>query len=143
MYDSVELSKAIAASLDDTEAALLACKGNVFPPSAFAAVEADRDFKLCFGNNAPQVDLTGSTITSPSHTCPYKWEKRGRWKHESEMVSPLGGSAFVLVLANPKTPDFRFERRPWNSELGRRARRSGDAALALGQSSFDNLNFTI
>jgi len=70
MYEGVELNKAIAASLDDTEAALLACKRNLFPPSAFAAVEADRDLKLCFGNNAPQVDLTGSTMTSPSHVCP-------------------------------------------------------------------------
>ena len=38
-YDGAELSKAIAASLGDTEAALLACKRNLFPPSASAAVE--------------------------------------------------------------------------------------------------------
>jgi 2-polyprenyl-6-methoxyphenol hydroxylase-like FAD-dependent oxidoreductase len=47
MYDGAELSKAIAASLGDTEAALLACKRK----------EADRDLKLCFGNNAPQSQL--------------------------------------------------------------------------------------
>ena len=38
MYDGAELSKAIAASLGDTEA-FLACRGNLFPPSASAAVE--------------------------------------------------------------------------------------------------------
>jgi 2-polyprenyl-6-methoxyphenol hydroxylase-like FAD-dependent oxidoreductase len=42
MYDGAELSGAIAASFGDTEAALLACKRNLFPPSASAAVEADR-----------------------------------------------------------------------------------------------------
>lgn len=54
MYDGVELHKAVAASLDGAEAAPLACKRNLFPPSASAAVEADRDLKLCFGNNSPQ-----------------------------------------------------------------------------------------
>ena len=57
MYDGAELSKAIAASLGDTEAALLACRWNLFPPGASAAVEADRDLKLYFGNNAPQNQL--------------------------------------------------------------------------------------
>jgi 2-polyprenyl-6-methoxyphenol hydroxylase-like FAD-dependent oxidoreductase len=57
MCDGAELRKAIAASLGDTEAALLACKRNLFPPSASAAVEADRNLKLCFGNNAPQSQL--------------------------------------------------------------------------------------
>jgi hypothetical protein len=75
MYDGAELSKAIAASLGDTEAALLARKRNLFSPSAFAAVEADRDLKLCFGNNAPQVNLTCSPITSPSNNCLTKREK--------------------------------------------------------------------
>ena len=57
MYDGIELSKAIAASLDEAEAALLACKRNLFPPSASAAVEADWNLKLCLGNNAPQSQL--------------------------------------------------------------------------------------
>jgi 2-polyprenyl-6-methoxyphenol hydroxylase-like FAD-dependent oxidoreductase len=59
MYDGAKLSKAIAASLGDTEAALLACKRNLFPHSASAAVEADLNLKLCFDNNAPhsQLDL--------------------------------------------------------------------------------------
>ena len=65
MYEGVELNKAIAASLDDTEAALLACKRNLFPPSAFAAVEADRDLKLCFGNNPPQSQLDRFTNNQP------------------------------------------------------------------------------
>jgi len=57
MYDGVELSKAIAAGFDDTEAALLACKRESVSPSASAAVEADRDLKLCFVNNPPQSQL--------------------------------------------------------------------------------------
>jgi hypothetical protein len=65
MYDGAELSKAIAASLGDTEAALLACKRNLFPPSASAAVEADRDLKLCFGNNAAQSQLDLYTNNQP------------------------------------------------------------------------------
>jgi 2-polyprenyl-6-methoxyphenol hydroxylase-like FAD-dependent oxidoreductase len=65
MYDGAELSKAIAASLGDTEAALLACKRNLFPPSASAVVEADRDLKLCFGNNAPQSQLDLFTNNQP------------------------------------------------------------------------------
>ena len=75
MCDGAELRKAIAASLGDTEAALLACKRNLSPSSASAAVEADRDLKLCFGNNAPQVNLTCSPITSPSNNCLTKREK--------------------------------------------------------------------
>ena len=60
-----ELSKAIAASLGDIEAALLACKRSLFPPSASAAVEADRDLKLCFGNNPPQSQLDLFTNNQP------------------------------------------------------------------------------
>ena len=58
MYDGVELRKAVAASLDDTEAAPLSCKRNLFPPSASAAVDADRDLKLYLGNN-PASKSTG------------------------------------------------------------------------------------
>jgi 2-polyprenyl-6-methoxyphenol hydroxylase-like FAD-dependent oxidoreductase len=72
MYDGAELSKAIAASLGDTEAALLACKSNLFPPSASAAVEADRDLKLCFGNNATQSQLDLFTNNQPIKQLPYK-----------------------------------------------------------------------
>ena len=56
---------AIAASLGDTGAALLACERNLFPPSASAAVEADRDLKLCFGNNAAQSQLDLFTNNQP------------------------------------------------------------------------------
>jgi 2-polyprenyl-6-methoxyphenol hydroxylase-like FAD-dependent oxidoreductase len=65
MYDGAELSKAIAASLGGTEAALLACKTNLFPPSASAVVEAERDLKLCFGNNAHQSQLDLFTNNQP------------------------------------------------------------------------------
>jgi 2-polyprenyl-6-methoxyphenol hydroxylase-like FAD-dependent oxidoreductase len=57
MQNGAELSQAIPASLADTEAALLACKRNLFPHSASAAVEADWNLKLCLGNNAPQSQL--------------------------------------------------------------------------------------
>jgi hypothetical protein len=57
------------------EAALLACKRNLFPPSASAAVEADRDLKLCFGNNAPQSQLDLFTNSQPSNNCLTKREK--------------------------------------------------------------------
>ena len=75
MYDGAELSKAIAASLGDTEAALLACKRNLFPHSASAAVEADRNLKLCFGNNAPQSQLDLFTNNQPVNNCLTKREK--------------------------------------------------------------------
>jgi 2-polyprenyl-6-methoxyphenol hydroxylase-like FAD-dependent oxidoreductase len=65
MCDGAELREAIAASLGDTEAALLACKGNLSPPSASAAVEADRNLKLCFGNSAPQNQLDLFTNNQP------------------------------------------------------------------------------
>ena len=65
MYDGADLSKAIAASLGDTEAALPACKRNLFPPSASAAVEPERELKLCFGNNAPQSQLDLSANNQP------------------------------------------------------------------------------
>src|ERR1700756_2195601 len=64
--------KAIAASLGDTEAALRACKRNLFPPSASAAVEADRDLKLWFGNNAPQSQLDLFPNNQPVKSLPYK-----------------------------------------------------------------------
>ena len=65
MDDGAELSKAVTASLGDTEAALPACKRNLFPPSASAAVEPERELKLCFGNNAPQSQLDLFTNNQP------------------------------------------------------------------------------
>jgi 2-polyprenyl-6-methoxyphenol hydroxylase-like FAD-dependent oxidoreductase len=59
MYDGAELGKAIAAKPGDVEAALIAYEKDLFPRSASAAAEADRNLNLCFGDNAPQslVDL--------------------------------------------------------------------------------------
>jgi 2-polyprenyl-6-methoxyphenol hydroxylase-like FAD-dependent oxidoreductase len=59
MYDGAELGKAIAANPDDVEAALIAYEKELFPRSASAAAEADRNLKLFFDDNAPQsvVDL--------------------------------------------------------------------------------------
>jgi 2-polyprenyl-6-methoxyphenol hydroxylase-like FAD-dependent oxidoreductase len=59
MYDGAELGQALAANLGDVEAALIAYEKNLFPRSASAAAETDRNHKLFFGDTAPQsvVDL--------------------------------------------------------------------------------------
>jgi 2-polyprenyl-6-methoxyphenol hydroxylase-like FAD-dependent oxidoreductase len=59
MYDGAELGKAIAANPGNVEAALAAYEKDLFPRSASAAAEADRNLKLFFDDNAPQsvVDL--------------------------------------------------------------------------------------
>ena len=59
MYDAAELGKAIAANPGDIEAALVAYEKDLFPRSASAAAEADRNLKLFFNDNSPQsvVDL--------------------------------------------------------------------------------------
>ncbi|NOK17604.1 FAD-dependent monooxygenase [Corallococcus carmarthensis] len=53
MYDGAELGKAIAAHPGDVEAALTAYEEALFIRSAEAAIEATRDFGLCFDDNAP------------------------------------------------------------------------------------------
>ena len=59
MYDGAELGKAIAAHPGDVEAALSAYESDLFPRSASAAAEADRNIKLFFDEDSPQsvVDL--------------------------------------------------------------------------------------
>ncbi len=59
LYDGAELAKAIAAHPGDMEAALTAYEQEMFPRSASAAAEADRNMKLFFNDKAPQsvVDL--------------------------------------------------------------------------------------
>lgn len=59
MYDGAELAKAIVSHPGDTEAALLEYETAMFPRSASAAAEADRNLKLFFNENSPQsvVDL--------------------------------------------------------------------------------------
>jgi 2-polyprenyl-6-methoxyphenol hydroxylase-like FAD-dependent oxidoreductase len=59
MYDGAELGKALAANPGDVEAALIAYEKDLFPRSASAAAEADRNLKLFFDENSPQsvVDL--------------------------------------------------------------------------------------
>jgi 2-polyprenyl-6-methoxyphenol hydroxylase-like FAD-dependent oxidoreductase len=54
MYDGAELGEAIAANPGDVEAALIAYETELFPRSASAAAEAERNLMLCFGDNAPQ-----------------------------------------------------------------------------------------
>ena len=53
MYDGAELGKFIAANSGDVEAALIAYEKDLFPRSASAAGEADRNLKLFFGDNSP------------------------------------------------------------------------------------------
>ncbi len=59
LYDGAELGKFVAASPGDVEAALSAYEKDLFPRSASAAAEADRNHRLFFGGDAPQsvVDL--------------------------------------------------------------------------------------
>jgi 2-polyprenyl-6-methoxyphenol hydroxylase-like FAD-dependent oxidoreductase len=59
LYDGAELGNALAASPGDVEAALTAYEKDLFPRSASAAAETDRNLKLFFNHNAPQsvVDL--------------------------------------------------------------------------------------
>ena len=59
MYDGAELGQAIAANPGDVEAALMAYEKDLFPRSASAAAEAERNLKLFFDDNAPHsvVDL--------------------------------------------------------------------------------------
>ena len=69
MFDGAELGKAIAAHPDDVEAALTAYEQALFPRSAAAAAEADRNLKLFFDDNALVALLTFSPITSPANSC--------------------------------------------------------------------------
>ena len=59
MYDGAELGKAIAANPSNIEAALLAYEKELFPRSASAAAEANRNIELFFDESSPQsvVDL--------------------------------------------------------------------------------------
>jgi hypothetical protein len=59
MDDGAEPGKTIAANPGDVAAALVAYEKDLFPRSASAAAEADRNLKLFFDENAPQsvVDL--------------------------------------------------------------------------------------
>jgi 2-polyprenyl-6-methoxyphenol hydroxylase-like FAD-dependent oxidoreductase len=54
MYDGAKLAEAIAAHPGDLEAALTAYENDLFPRSASAAAEADRNIKLFFDENSPQ-----------------------------------------------------------------------------------------
>ncbi len=66
MYDGAELGKAIAAYPRDVERALSQYENDLFPRSASAAAEADRNLKLFFNDNTPQsvVDLFTSAVAS-------------------------------------------------------------------------------
>ncbi len=54
MYDGAELARALAATPDEAERALLAYEEPMFPRSAAEASEAERMQEVLFGENAPQ-----------------------------------------------------------------------------------------
>jgi 2-polyprenyl-6-methoxyphenol hydroxylase-like FAD-dependent oxidoreductase len=62
MLDGAELGKAIATHPEDVEAALSEYEQALFPRSTVEAIEAPRDFEICFGVNTPQslLGLFGS-----------------------------------------------------------------------------------
>lgn len=65
MFDGAELGKAIAASPDDVEAALIAYEKDLFPRSASAAAESERILSMCLGPNAPQSLVDFFTNNQP------------------------------------------------------------------------------
>jgi 2-polyprenyl-6-methoxyphenol hydroxylase-like FAD-dependent oxidoreductase len=54
MLDGARLGQALAAHPDDLEAALTEYEQALFPRSTEEAIEAARDFEICFGANTPQ-----------------------------------------------------------------------------------------
>jgi 2-polyprenyl-6-methoxyphenol hydroxylase-like FAD-dependent oxidoreductase len=59
MFDGAELGRALAAHPDDVETALAEYEQALFPRSTDEAIEAARDFEICFGANTPRsaIDL--------------------------------------------------------------------------------------
>jgi 2-polyprenyl-6-methoxyphenol hydroxylase-like FAD-dependent oxidoreductase len=59
MFDGAELGLAIAANRLDVETAIRSYEADLFPRSAAAAAEAERNLRICFDGNAPQslIDL--------------------------------------------------------------------------------------
>jgi 2-polyprenyl-6-methoxyphenol hydroxylase-like FAD-dependent oxidoreductase len=70
MYDGSELGQALAAHPDDVEAALIAYEKDLFPRSASAAAEADRNLKLFFDDGTPQSVVEFFTNAEPASNCP-------------------------------------------------------------------------
>jgi len=67
MFDGAELGKALAAHPDDVEAALGEYEQALFTRSTEAAIEATRDFELCYDDTAPHgliSLLTGAEVPS-------------------------------------------------------------------------------
>jgi hypothetical protein len=58
--------------------------------------------------------------------------------------SPLSRvGSFLPVFIDAEPPDLRFERLPWNSKLHGCPGWPRYAAMALGKSHFDHLQFTL
>jgi len=76
------------------------------------------------------------------------WSKEGQMWWQAPLVGSesrpqLGGWTFHTVLVNSQTSDFRFKRLSRNPQFGSGTWGFGNAAMALSQSSFDHLYFTI
>jgi 2-polyprenyl-6-methoxyphenol hydroxylase-like FAD-dependent oxidoreductase len=65
MYDGAELGKAIATNPGDMEAALLAYEKDLFPRSASAAAEADRNSSSASTTMRLKVCSTCSPVIGP------------------------------------------------------------------------------
>jgi hypothetical protein len=68
--------------------------------------------------------------------------RRTRRRRPARAVGPVAGALaglwrFEALEGNAQGFDFRFERLPWQAQLGRRAGRAGHPAAALGQRGFD------
>src|SRR5215469_3476574 len=55
----------------------------------------------------------------------------------------LRGRSLLSELIDAQSADLRVQRLAWYPEFRRRSGRSGYSPMALGESSFDHLNFTI
>jgi 2-polyprenyl-6-methoxyphenol hydroxylase-like FAD-dependent oxidoreductase len=75
MYDGAELSKAITASLGDTEAALLAYKRTLFLPAHLLLWRWIGTSSCVSARTRLKVNSACSPITSPSNNCLTKREK--------------------------------------------------------------------
>ena len=58
-------------------------------------------------------------------------------------VGYLEGGRFCPYLSMRQPPDLRFQRLAWYPEFRGRSGRSGNPPMALGESRFDHLHFTI
>jgi hypothetical protein len=64
-------------------------------------------------------------------------------EQEASGVMLFGSRTLVPVLIDAQPPDFRLQSLPWNAEFRGGSGRSGYVPMALRESGFDHLPFTI